>query len=159
VGRSAQSTDGERSPWAKAVRFVAERPLLIPAAIAAALLIGATGHRPHWYFNLLRWVVCAVAVAFAIYASYTNRTWAGWVFGALAVLFNPVVPVHLARATWRPIDAAAGFAFGVGAALLTAAPGRQPTGPLAADPSGTGSATAPHHHQRSGEPCQRCDVL
>ena len=28
----------------------------------------------------------------------------GWAFIAVALLFNPVVPVHLDRETWRVID-------------------------------------------------------
>jgi hypothetical protein len=83
------------------------------------MLVGAAGPRPHGYFTLLRWVVSAVAVAFAAGACSTGWVWAGWLFGVLAVLFNPVVPVHLARTTWQPIDAAAGIAFVVGAVLLT----------------------------------------
>jgi hypothetical protein len=98
------------------------RPLIIPAAIAAVRLIGAVAPQPYWYFTLLRWVVCAAGVAFAAFGCSTNRVWAGWLFGTLAILFNPIVPVHLTRAAWRPIDAAAGIAFAVGAVLLTAAP-------------------------------------
>jgi hypothetical protein len=30
-----------------------------------------------------------------------------WVFGLLAVLFNPLAPVHLQRATWQIVDSGA----------------------------------------------------
>jgi hypothetical protein len=32
--------------------------------------------------------------------------WA-WIFGILAVLFNPLAPIYLQRATWQIIDSAA----------------------------------------------------
>jgi Family of unknown function (DUF6804) len=32
--------------------------------------------------------------------------WA-WIFGILAALFNPLVPIYLQRATWQIIDSAA----------------------------------------------------
>jgi hypothetical protein len=114
---------------ATALSFLTRRPLIVPAGIAVLMLIGTAGPRPHWYFHLLRWVVCTVAIVFAAYGSSTNRAWAGWVFGVLAVLFNPVVPVHLARKTWQPIDAAAGIAFVVGAVLIKTASTFQRTGP------------------------------
>jgi hypothetical protein len=111
----------------KVIPFLSRRPLLVPAVIAVLMLMsaGAVGPRSHWYFHLLRWVVCAAAVALAAYGLSTERAWAGLLFGALAVLFNPVVPVHLARKTWQPIDAAAGVAFIIGAVLLTAASDRR----------------------------------
>jgi len=30
-----------------------------------------------------------------------------WIFAVLAVLFNPIAPVHLQRATWQVVDAGA----------------------------------------------------
>src|SRR5437879_1684852 len=121
--------------------FFSQRPLIVPAVVAVLMLIGTAGSRPLWYFNLLRWVVCATAVALAVHGSSTNKVWAAWVFGALAVLFNPVVPVHFARKTWQPIDAAAGIAFVVGAVLLKTVSVHQNAGPNSEKPSNLGGAT------------------
>ena len=52
---------------------------------------------PYGYYRLLRWVACAVAVA--------------WALGLVALVFNPLVPVHFEKATWRVLDAAAGVSF------------------------------------------------
>lgn len=37
--------------------------------------------------------------------------WAIVMFGVIALLFNPIVPVHLSRSIWSPIDIAAAVAF------------------------------------------------
>jgi hypothetical protein len=34
-----------------------------------------------------------------------------WTFAIVAILFNPVVPVHLTRHAWAPIDIAAAILF------------------------------------------------
>jgi hypothetical protein len=56
------------------------------------------------FYTLLRWVCCA-AFAFSAFTAFQMRrvSWT-WIFGILAVLFNPLVPVHLQRATWQAID-------------------------------------------------------
>lgn len=39
--------------------------------------------------------------------------WA-WVFGIIALLFNPIIPVHLSREIWAPIDIMAALIFSEG---------------------------------------------
>jgi hypothetical protein len=63
-------------------------------------------HRNDFY-TLLRWVCCAAFVYSAITAFQMKRIAWTWVFGILAVLFNPIAPVYLQHATWRIIDWAA----------------------------------------------------
>lgn len=58
----------------------------------------------YWYFQVLRWVV-AISAAFIAYYNYEagSKYWP-WVFGAVAILFNPISPIHLDRETWTVID-------------------------------------------------------
>jgi hypothetical protein len=58
------------------------------------------------FYTLLRWVCCA-AFAYSAFAAFQMKRvpWA-WIFGILAVLFNPLVPVYLQRATWQILDSA-----------------------------------------------------
>lgn len=81
-----------------------KRPHLIPAAIAALMLLGALGHWPYGYYQLLRFVVCAVSVYVAYTAYNWQKIWAMWLFGVIALLFNPLLPIHLSRELWQPID-------------------------------------------------------
>ena len=52
-----------------------------------------------------------------------KQTWAVWVFGFAAVLFNPIVPFHIKRDTWQVLDLlAAGLFVAAIAALHKPAP-------------------------------------
>mgnify|MGYP001072638627 CR=1 FL=1 len=86
------------------VNWTKRRPHWIPSLIAAIMLLAALGKWPYGYFILLRWVVTASAVFVAIVALNTKQYWGIWLFGLLAILFNPIAPVHLNRTTWQPID-------------------------------------------------------
>lgn len=67
-------------------------------------LLGALGSWPYAYYQLLRWVVCGVA-AYTAYLGFEmgNKGW-GWLMIAIAVLFNPMAPIYLAKGTWAVLD-------------------------------------------------------
>lgn len=81
-----------------------KRPNLIPGIIAAVMLLGALGRWPYGYYQLLRWVTCGAAIWIAFLAYDWQKKWATWLFGFVAVLFNPLLPIHLTREIWQPID-------------------------------------------------------
>lgn len=81
-----------------------KRPHLIPAIIAALVLLGALGQWPYGYYQLLRWVTCAASVWVAFLAYAWQKKWVTVLFGIIAVLFNPLIPIHLTRELWQPID-------------------------------------------------------
>lgn len=72
--------------------------------IAAGMLFGGLGRHSYDYYTLLRWVVCGVSVLTVVRALDAHQT--GWVlaFIIVALLFNPVIPVHLKRETWAFLD-------------------------------------------------------
>lgn len=81
-----------------------KRPLRIPAAIAALMLFGALASWPYGYYQFLRLVVCGVG-AYATFMAYNWQiSWATYLFGLIAVLFNPLIPIHLSLEIWQPID-------------------------------------------------------
>ena len=89
--------------------FFEKRPHSIPALIAAAFLIGALAEWPYGYYQLLRFMVCGAGV-FVAYTAFTQKKiWAVWLFGFIALLFNPLIPVHLSREMWVFIDIAVGI--------------------------------------------------
>jgi hypothetical protein len=91
--------------------FAQTRPHLIPALVAALMLFGALGQWSYGYYQLLRFVVCGAGV-FVAYAAYVYQTmWATWLFGFIAVLFNPFIPIHLTREMWQPVDLICGAFF------------------------------------------------
>jgi hypothetical protein len=97
---------------------LSRRPHLIPSLIIAVMLIVAVASLPYGYYQLLRWVTCAVAVFIAFKSYGWHKTWAVWLFGAIAVLFNPIVPIHLTKEIWQPIDIVSAILFGISAFML-----------------------------------------
>jgi hypothetical protein len=75
------------------------------------MLLAAVGPWPYGYYQLLRLVVCGVGAYFAYSAYQWGKLRAVWVFGAIAVLFNPLLPVHLPREIWAVIDVLCGVMF------------------------------------------------
>lgn len=98
-----------------------KRPHLIPAAIAALLLFGALGHWPYGYYQLLRFVVCGISIYIAFMAYKWQELYAMSLFGLIAVLFNPFIPIHLPREIWWPIDITSALLF----AAVAASKGRK----------------------------------
>ncbi|MBN1972548.1 MAG: hypothetical protein JW787_02845 [Sedimentisphaerales bacterium] len=88
-----------------------KRPHLIPCIIASSMLLGALGDWPYGYFQLLRFVVCGVGAYVAYMAYNWKKLWATWLFGIIAVLFNPLAPIHLSREIWQPIDVVCAILF------------------------------------------------
>jgi hypothetical protein len=82
------------------------------------MLFAAMGRWPYGYFVVMRWVVCTSAVFVAIVAYNSRQYWGTWLYGLLALLFNPVFSVRLRRGTWRPLDAVAGVAMVVAIVLV-----------------------------------------
>lgn len=81
-----------------------ERGIVVAKSIAAGVLFGALGRQPYAYYTLLRWVVCAVAAYAAFRASVSGKVGWVWVLGIVALLFNPIIPVHLNREVWAFVD-------------------------------------------------------
>jgi len=96
---------------------------LIPSIIAAVMLFAALAPWPYGYYQLLRIVVCAVGIYMAYKAYIWKRVWAIWLFGFIGLLFNPLIPVHLSREIWRPINVLCALVFVV--AFILKEPGEE----------------------------------
>ena len=80
--------------------------LLIAAVFLFLALINGW---PYGFFTLLRFVVFAIS-AYVAWMSYEAKKekWV-WIFGFLAVLFNPFIVIHLNRGIWSFIDLIVGI--------------------------------------------------
>ena len=96
-----------------------KRPHLIPSTIAAAMLLGALLPWPYGYYQLLRLVVCGASVYVAFMAYQWQKILSTWMFGFIAILFNPLIPIHLSREIWQTIDVICGLIFIAGAIILS----------------------------------------
>jgi len=68
---------------------------------------------PYGYYNILRIVVCISAVFMAVRAMKSEKgQLVPWLFGGLALLYNPVLPVHLnEKAIWMMVNAVTAVLF------------------------------------------------
>jgi len=82
------------------------------------MLFVAITHLPYGYYQMLRWVVCAVGIYVAYTAYRWGKVWVTWVFGFVAALFNPIIPVHLTKEIWQPIDFICAVLFSLGIIFL-----------------------------------------
>jgi hypothetical protein len=76
---------------------------------AAGVLIGASGKHPYSYYSVLRWLACSAAVVLIWRGVVQGIKWA-WALVPLAILFNPIAPIHFSRETWQTLDIAAAVA-------------------------------------------------
>ena len=79
---------------------------------SAFLFIALFDGLPYGYFTLLRFVVFAVGayLAYIVYEDNKQSLWI-WAFGFIAVLFNPLIIIHLERSQWIVIDLIVGIFF------------------------------------------------
>ena len=76
---------------------------------AAMLFVAALPVPVYGYYVLLRIVVTAV-FGYAAYIAFSrDENLLPWLYGLVAVVFNPVIPVYLPKEVWVPIDIAAGL--------------------------------------------------
>ena len=79
-----------------------QKPLLI---ISSVMLLVAVLPLPYGFYTLLRIVVTASAV-FAAYYFFKEGgdSQSGIILALIALLFNPLIPIHLDKVIWIPID-------------------------------------------------------
>jgi hypothetical protein len=78
---------------------------ILPHIVATILLcLAIPWDGPSGFFSILRWVVCAAFALLAIEAyRLKDERWA-WIWGVLAGIYNPVVPVNASRDLWAAMD-------------------------------------------------------
>jgi hypothetical protein len=76
---------------------------------ATVLFLALFNGWPYGFFTLLRFVVFASSAYVAWMAYVAQREKWAWVFGFLAVLFNPFILIHLNREIWIVIDLIVGI--------------------------------------------------
>lgn len=78
---------------------------------AGLICIAAVFPLPYGFYTFVRLVV-SIASIFAAIELKNEENFIWVLFGAVALLFNPIVPVHLDRGLWFPIDLIVGGSFG-----------------------------------------------
>lgn len=75
------------------------------------LLLAIPSGWPYGYYIFLRWVIFITSILVA--NGFYKAEITGWVFvfGALAFLFNPILPIYLNKSSWVAIDLIAAMLF------------------------------------------------
>jgi hypothetical protein len=80
---------------------------LAPLYILSAMLLLGAAPLPYGYYTLLRVVACGLFV-WGAYIGQTRRYRVlPWFYVLLALMFNPVIPIHLKKNIWAVADLAA----------------------------------------------------
>lgn len=87
----------EQKEWAAPVTLL---------VITALMLFAAIGSWDYSYYKAVRWVTCFTFAWSSYIAWHSGFRYRVAVFFAIAVLFNPIVPIHLDKAIWQVVDAA-----------------------------------------------------
>ncbi len=81
--------------------------------VPVVLLVVANSHLPYGYYTFMRIVTCGIAAVIAVVGFRDRPVVQAWsvLLALVAVLFNPFIPVHLARQTWFYLDLGAAAVF------------------------------------------------
>ncbi len=85
-----------------------KRKNILVSISAIFLFLALIDGWPYGFFTLLRFVVFFVSVYIAWQAHNQQKEMWVWIFGFLAVLFNPFIVIHLNRELWGFIDVVVG---------------------------------------------------
>jgi hypothetical protein len=80
--------------------------------VCAGLLFTGMATLPIGYYTLLRIVVAIGCVSIVVTEQENGFSFWNITFGILAILFNPIIPIHLNdKTTWMVIDFISGIIF------------------------------------------------
>lgn len=72
--------------------------------ICSTLLLMALFNNPYGYYQILKWVITLSSAYIANHYFKGNNEKYGWIFISIAILYNPILPIHLVRSTWEIIN-------------------------------------------------------
>lgn len=82
-------------------------PIQLIYITSLLLLIGAAPIPFYGYYNLLR-IIAFITFTYAVVCTYSQKnTTLPWIYGLLAILFNPIIKIYLPKEIWSVIDIAA----------------------------------------------------
>jgi len=84
--------------------YFIEKPTLISGIFATILLLMSTTPVLNEYYNILKWVICILAIyvigiGFLLWQRNKNW-WVSAIFSCIAIIFNPINPADLTKIGW-----------------------------------------------------------
>ena len=76
-----------------------------PQAVVSVMLLWALyPGNPYGYYTLLRFVCCGIFAYLAVQSLALEKQGWSWVLGITAVVYNPIIPIHLTREIWSVVN-------------------------------------------------------
>lgn len=91
------------------------------SALISALMLGALLHMPYGYYTFLRVLTCLFAGAMGYLYFLCDDNFSktlALIFTCVAIMFNPIVPIHMPREVWSYINIVASVLFAVNVYLI-----------------------------------------
>lgn len=80
--------------------------------VAIGLLIVACFPLPYGYYTFLRIAITIISVLFIINDSANGFSTQNIIWGVLAILYNPLIPIHLTKTIWIGLNIVTAVWFG-----------------------------------------------
>ena len=93
--------------------------LKLTRLIACGLTLMAIADLPYVYYQFLRMAITIIAGINAVSVAQRENKTLLIAFFAVAILFNPLIPIYLDKETWTSIDLLIGLFFGAIAFIKT----------------------------------------
>lgn len=93
------------------------------AYVGAGLSVLALANMPYGFYTFLRLALTIVAVVLAVQSHRLQQQGWMWVMIAIAVVWNPLVPVFLDRSVWSVLNIVAAILLAWGGSMLARALG------------------------------------
>jgi len=91
-----------------------QKQIIIPSIVVMILLLIAIFPiEEYGYYILLRWIVCLTAIYIAYFSYEAEKIYWTWIGGIIALIFNPLIPLHLGKDVWIVVDFIAAVIFGI----------------------------------------------
>ena len=83
---------------------VMNRIWLLQTIASGMLLWALYPDNPYGYYVLLRWVCCGIFAYLAFCTAVQKKKGWLWMFGIMAIVYNPIIPIHLTRDIWQVLN-------------------------------------------------------
>lgn len=92
--------------------FPSQHLLSSVSLVATGVVLIGLADMPYGYYTLLRFVLCGSAILLLLASLESANSIIIWIFGATAVLYNPIVPIHLGdKSIWVVLNLVTIFGF------------------------------------------------
>jgi len=87
------------------MKNIIRNKLTIICSVCATMLLLALVDMPYYYYQIMKWVVCAGALFLAVFIARSKPdTMTCWVFSIVTIAFNPAIPFYFGTDIWQVLD-------------------------------------------------------